>query len=109
MAYALGLNERVRARVEKAGRVELDDEALKSLALTKSVHLVLIVAFILATIALTMFEAMFIPGTAFLVGGLIEACRLPEGKRCKQAAKTIGASLAGAGGVLFFTFFSMAT
>ena len=107
MAYTLGLSERVRARVEKAGRVELDDSAAKALAFTKSVHLGLIVVFILVAIALTMFEAAPIPGTAFLVGGLIEAGTMPTGERCKQAAKTLGAAVAGAGAVGFFTLFSM--
>ena len=43
IAFDLALGERVRARVEDAGRVELDDAELSALARTKAVHVVLIV------------------------------------------------------------------
>ena len=41
--FDLVLGERVRARVEDAGRVELDDHEATALARTKAVHVVLIV------------------------------------------------------------------
>ena len=43
LRFALALGERVRARVEDAGRVELDDAEASALARTKAVHVALLV------------------------------------------------------------------
>lgn len=38
IAFTMGLSERVRARVEAVGRVELDEDAIAMLAYSKAVH-----------------------------------------------------------------------
>ena len=42
MAFAVGLSERLRSRVETAGRVELSDAEASALVRTKVVHITLI-------------------------------------------------------------------
>ena len=42
MAFAVGLSERLRSRVETAGRVELSDAEASALVRTKVVHIALI-------------------------------------------------------------------
>jgi hypothetical protein len=46
MAFSLGLSERVRARVENAGRVDLNDAEAVALVRMKVVHATLIVALV---------------------------------------------------------------
>ena len=52
MAYAVGLSEAVRSRVEEAGRVELSAAEWNVIKRTKLVHMVLIVTFILSSVLL---------------------------------------------------------
>jgi hypothetical protein len=49
MAYAVGLSEAVRCRVEEAGRVELSNAEWMVIKRTKAVHMLLIVTFILCS------------------------------------------------------------
>lgn len=48
----IGLSERIRARIESAGRITLDDVARSALVLSKTVHIILIVVAILLGTAL---------------------------------------------------------
>ena len=50
LAFSIGLSERVRSRVEEAGRVELTDAEATGLARSKIVHVVLVVGAMLATV-----------------------------------------------------------
>ena len=51
IAFVLGLSERVRARVEDAGRVELSEVEAAALVRTKSVHVGLIVCCLLVAVS----------------------------------------------------------
>ena len=74
IAFDLVLGERVRARVEDAGRVELDDAEASALARTKAVHVALIVLAVHGAVWLGSLEAaFFLPFLAFLLGGVAEA------------------------------------
>ena len=53
LIFAVGLPEHVRARVEEAGRVELDATQAAVLARTKPVHVCLMVAVVLGTVEFT--------------------------------------------------------
>jgi hypothetical protein len=48
--YAIGLSERVRARVETYGRVELQESEAKSLTFSKTSHTVIILLFFLLSL-----------------------------------------------------------
>eukprot|EP01043_Picozoa_sp_COSAG02_P050629 COSAG02_NODE_5227_length_4525_cov_1.708540_2_plen_513_part_00 len=90
IAFGLALGERVRARVEAARGVELNDGEASALARTKAVHVVLIV---LAVLALG--NDLIVP-LAFLLGGVVETLLLGGAvEKCKRVGKVLGAWLLG--------------
>jgi len=97
IAFDLALGERVRARVEDAGRVKLDDAELSALARTKAVHVVLIV---LVVSSLMVFgpAGTFLSLLVFPLGGVAAAFVPGETSRAETAqrvGKALGASLLG--------------
>merc|ERR1712093_665666 len=72
IAFDLVLGERVRARVEDAGHVELEDAEAAALARTKAVHVVLLVLAVLGGVW-SGGEVFFLPFLAFGLGGVAEA------------------------------------
>ena len=95
------LGERVRARVEDAGRVELGDAEAAALARTKMAHVPPIVLAVLVGVwsgdAQT---AALLPLLAFLVAGLAESFMSGVGgtETPKRAGKVFGAWLSGLAG-----------
>ena len=105
IAYAVGLSESARARVEAVGRVELGEKERGALARLKSSHTVLVVAAVMAgVLTRTAMGAAQIPITvlSFLVGGVLEAATTAttgdggDGKAAAVAvATTVASSFAG--------------
>lgn len=99
IAFKFGLSERMRARVEEAGRVDLSDVEAFFLARTKIVHVLLITVCLLAIIVGHMYELLQLEGTTLLVfwvGGIIEAVQTTEWREmCKQIFASTAASVAG--------------
>ena len=78
VAYEVGLAERLRTRVEVAGRVVLDEAELSALSRTKTIHIVLIVIAIITTVAQRSFNALWwTVHLAYLIGGVAE-CFSPD-------------------------------
>jgi hypothetical protein len=77
IAFMLGLSERVRRRVETAGRVDLGDKEADALARTKVVHIGLIMVCVPASLwaahFTASFGACFVAVAAIWIGGLVEA------------------------------------
>eukprot|EP01043_Picozoa_sp_COSAG02_P047990 COSAG02_NODE_4662_length_5119_cov_2.425299_2_plen_612_part_00 len=108
IAFDLALGERVRARVEDAGRVELNDAEAPALARTKAVHVALLVLAVLGGAWTAGEGALFLPFLAFLLGGVTEAI-VPGAsavETCKRVGKVLGAWLLG--GVGFVVLFTIA-
>ena len=97
--FDLVLGERVRARVEDAGRVELEDAEASALARTKVVHVALLVLAVLGTVwsGSDAYAALYLPSLAFLLGGVAEAFVPGAGavETCKRVGKVMGAWLLG--------------
>ena len=96
--FDLVLGERVRARVEDAGHVELDDGEASALARTKAVHVALLVLFVFGAVWSGVIPvAVFGPLLAFLLGGVAESFVPGVGaaKTCKRVGKVLGAWLLG--------------
>eukprot|EP01043_Picozoa_sp_COSAG02_P016893 COSAG02_NODE_753_length_17610_cov_23.119753_17_plen_480_part_00 len=106
IAFDLALGERVRARVEDAGRVELEDVEASALVRTKAVHVAMIVLAVLGGVRSGgNEEASSLPWLAFLLGGVAEALVL--GASAVETAKRVG-KVAGAW-LLGFLFFLLLT
>ena len=105
IAFDLALGERVRARVEDAGRVELDEGEATALARTKAVHVALIVLAVLGAVWLGDLGggevALILPSLAFLLGGVAEAFVPGAGaaETAKRVGKVLGAALLGFVGI----------
>ena len=106
--FAVGLPERVRARVETEGRVELTDEEAAKFAISKPVHVLLVMMYLLCavqavsklfsvvgTMVLLLATGLFGPQSVFLCGAVIEACG-PRGGGLLGVAKAIGSWVLGA-------------
>lgn len=104
--FDLVLGERVRARVEDAGRVELGDGEASALTRTKAVHVALIVLGVLGAvwsgvdnISAKTGEGTLqtLPPLAFLLGGLAEAfvTGASVAETAKRVGKVLGAWLLG--------------
>ena len=96
IVFSLALSERVRARVEDAGRVELGDVEAAALVRAKAVHVVLVVLAILGGVwSGDQVVAIALPFPAFLLGGVAEAFVSTAGaaRACRRVAKVVGASL----------------
>ena len=99
--FAVGLPERVRARVETEGRVELTDEEAAKFAISKPVRVLLVMMYLLCAaqavskLVLLLATGLFGPQSAFLCGAVIEACG-PRGGGLLGVAKAIGSWVLGA-------------
>jgi hypothetical protein len=103
VAYAVGLSERVRTRVEEFGRVELRDTEAAALVRSKVLHVVLIVVAVLVAVwsgayfgrTTASFATFLIPFLAFWLGGVAEAVATP-GAGAAEKIKGIGKATAAA-------------
>jgi hypothetical protein len=102
-AYAVGLSERVRTRVEQFGRVELRDTEAAALVLSKAVHMVLLVPAVLAAVwAVNFSVAMMAPFLAFWLVGVAEEVATPGAgvaDKIKGVGKATGAVVLGIAGL----------
>ena len=74
--YAIGLSEKVRARVEKVERLQMDDVERAMLVRTKIAHTVLIFLAVVIAVPIQGFYphvGFYILGLLFLAGGITEA------------------------------------
>jgi hypothetical protein len=88
VAYAVGLSERVRTRVEEFGKVELRDAEAAALVWSKVVHMVLLVATMLVLVWSAKFGILLFGHKTFLtaflafwLGGVAEAVATPGRRR----------------------------
>lgn len=120
ITFDAALNERLRSRVETEGLVELSDKQADTLARTKPIHIVLIMAEVLGAVATGgvtgEFKAATIFGTylAFLLAGAAEAFgEWRSGVEvCKEIGKTAGAAglgLVGFGALVAMSIFNTLT
>ena len=107
-AYAVGLSERVRTRVEEFGRVELRDAEAAALVRSKAVHVALLVGVMLVTVwagdAEGVLSAILIAFLAFWLGGVAEAVATPgagAAEKAKGVGKATGAATLGLIGSIF--------
>ena len=110
LLFAVLLPERMRARIEEAGRTELNDVEALALARTKTVHTTLALLAVLSIVTIggaignAIGESGFwaaticVPFLVFLAGGVVEAFGTERtlGESSKEIAKTTGAWLLGA-------------
>ena len=98
-AYAVGLSERVRTRVEQFGRVQLRDTEAAALVQSKAVHVVLLVVVVLVGVwSGNFFVAGMIPYLAFWLGGVAEAVATPDAgaaRRSRASARPRGRPCSG--------------
>eukprot|EP01045_Picozoa_sp_COSAG04_P004037 COSAG04_NODE_171_length_21611_cov_4.302808_11_plen_483_part_00 len=101
IAFTLVLGERVRARMENEGRVELGDAEASALARTKAVHVLLLVVAVLGVVwSGDQQQAVFLTFFAFLLGGMAEEF-VPGASAAETAmrvAKVLGVCLLGSVG-----------
>eukprot|EP01046_Picozoa_sp_COSAG06_P056510 COSAG06_NODE_10712_length_1630_cov_112.784455_1_plen_187_part_00 len=95
VAFVIALGEKVRSRVEEAGRVHLSDGEASALIWTKVVHVVLLV--LAVTVAVLFQRPWFTVVLAFLLGGLVESFvqRVSVAETAMRVAKVLGAWLTG--------------
>ena len=102
--FDFALPEAVRSLVEESGHVELSDAQAAGLARTKPIHIFLIVATVLGSVAVGgaygeagFLAALFFPSLAFFLAGAAEAFGAGRSgvEVCKEIAKTAGAALLG--------------
>jgi hypothetical protein len=98
-AYAVGLSERVRTRVEEFGRVELRDTQAAALVRSKSVHVVLVVVTVPAAVWMENLPLpVLVPYFAFWLGAIAEALATPGAgvsEKIKGVGKATGAAVLG--------------
>ena len=98
-AYAVGLSERVRTRVEEFGRVKLRDTEAAALVRSKAVHVVVLVATVLTVVwSGNYLVCLFAPFLAFWLGGVAEAVTTPSAgaaEKIKGVGKATGAAALG--------------
>ena len=111
MAFDLVLGERVRARVEDAGRVELQQAEAEALARTKTIHVVLLVLAVLAVVwsGGDFWSNVLLPFFAFAFGGLCEpfAVRATPSEGARRVGKVLGACVPGCGGFFALALLSL--
>ena len=98
IAFTLGLGERVRARVEDAARVELNDLEAATLAWTKTLHTAMVVVAAVLGVFLAEFEPVFaLSFGSFFLGGVAQSCALGAtvGQKCKRGCCVVVSSLLG--------------
>jgi len=105
LIFQVVISERVRARVEDAGRVELNDAETAALVRTKAVHMCLLVLSVLVAVWIHDGIAIGLPFFAFLLGGVAESL-VPDAapaQTCKRIGKAVGAwSLGSLGSLTLF-------
>jgi hypothetical protein len=103
-AYAVGLSERVRTRVEEFGRVELRDDEAAARVWSKAVHLVLLVVAVPAGVWSANGQISGLIGfLAFWLGGVAEAVATPgagAAEKIKGVGKATAAALFGVAGIM---------
>lgn len=95
VAYAVGLSEKVRARVEFAGRVHLDADDVTALSITKAVHVFFLVICVPLGVATQISGS---PIAAFILAGLAEVVATPgvsTSAKLKRVGVTVAAFLLG--------------
>jgi hypothetical protein len=99
VAYAVGLSERVRTRVEEFGRVELRGAEAAALVRSKVVHVVLLVVAVPTAVwSDSILIAWFLSFLAFWLGGVAEVVATPGAgatEKVKGIGKATGAALLG--------------
>jgi hypothetical protein len=111
-AYAVGLSERVRTRVEEFGRVEPRDAEALVLVQSRAVHAVLLVVAVPAIVwSANFFVAVLVTFLAFWLGGVAEAVATQgagAAEKVKGVGKATGAAVLGlfGFGALFGAFVS---
>ena len=110
-AYAVGLSERVRTRVEEFGRVELRDAEAAALVRSKVAHVVLLVGAVLAGVWSAGIEtAWLIVFLAFWLGSVVEAVATPgagAAEKAKGVGKATGAAALGVVGCMILFVVAM--
>eukprot|EP01051_Picozoa_sp_SAG22_P014419 SAG22_NODE_1748_length_3664_cov_10.806171_4_plen_232_part_00 len=108
--FHYGLDENTRARVESAGKIELDRAEAQALSYTKALHVVLVVAaVVLGTIVGGVIEGLhyfyFVTAWSFFfVGAVLEACVIGV-KLPLRLARALGHAVLGS--MFFFVFTSL--
>lgn len=78
-AFAIGLSERIRTRVEEFGRVDLSSTQAKALVQSKAAHVCLISsAIVLAVVSQHDDTILLLSYLAFWLGGVVEAFALSD-------------------------------
>ena len=93
-AYAVGLSERVRTRVEEFGRVELRDAEAAALVRSKAVHVALVAGAMLAGV----WSADGNVALGIWLGGVAEVVATPgagAAEKAKGVGKATGAAVLG--------------
>jgi hypothetical protein len=109
-AYAVGLSERVRTRVENFGRVELRDVDAAALVRSKAVHVALLVAAVPSIVWSAdgrLRVVLLAPFLVFWIGGMVEAVAAPGAgtvQKIKRVGKATGAFVLGVVGVMTVMF-----
>ena len=102
-AYAVGLSERVRTRVEEFGRVELRDAEAAALVRSKAVHVALVAGGVIVGVwSANGGASTLIAFLAFWLGGVAEAVATPgagAAEKAKGVGKATGAAALGYVGV----------
>jgi hypothetical protein len=115
MAYAIGLGDKLRARVEVEGRVELGEVEVDALMLSKTVHVCVLIMAIPSAVWLGGsgdFQSINLGDLAYLAfwfAGVVEAVTLADGavEACKEVGMVTGRFLLGL--VLFLSLYGAAT
>ena len=104
VAFQLGLSEKLRSRVESAGRITLTEDNITAIARSKAVHAALIVICVLGWVLLCGematnggFGLHLITGIPFLpfaIGGIVDATMLPEASTGAAKLRGVGAAVA---------------
>ena len=101
VAYRFALGERVRSRVETAGRLELTDDEKTALVRTKQLHLPTIAVYLPVAVIMAHPVATFLGPLVFWLGDVVEAC-VPTSSRVDMCKEMMKATLAA--GLGFLTF-----
>eukprot|EP01052_Picozoa_sp_SAG31_P031188 SAG31_NODE_3279_length_4470_cov_48.789293_4_plen_147_part_00 len=118
LAYAVFLPERLHARVETDGRVELGEAEALSLARSKAVHMMVLVAMVPCGVALagvgdssgsSMGVGLFLPLVALWLAGVAKAVlgAASASEACKEVGKVTGSWLLGLVGNLLLGMISL--
>lgn len=102
VAYRFALGERVRSRVETAGRLELTDDEKTALVRTKQFHLPTVAVYLTVAVKLAHPAAAFLVFPIFWLGGVAEAF-VPTSSRVEISKQVLKATMAFCLGFLTFS------